>query len=50
MTRKLSSLLADNSTKFGYSDAVVKSLKMELHAVAERIRYLMFRPDMFNPA
>ena len=43
MTRKLSSLLADNSAKFGYSDAVVKSLKMELHAVAERIRYTMFQ-------
>ena len=43
MTRKLSSLLADNSAKFGYSDAVVKSLKMELHAVAERIRYTMFK-------
>ena len=38
MARKLSSLLADNSGKFGYSGAVVKSLKMELHAVSERIR------------
>ena len=38
MTRKLSSLLADNSARFGYSGAVVKSLKMELHAVSERIR------------
>ena len=38
MTRNMSSLLADNSAKFGYSDAVVKSLKMELHAVSERIR------------
>ena len=39
MTRSLSALLASNSAKFGYSGAVVKSLKMELHAVAERIRY-----------
>ena len=43
MTRSLSSQLADNSAKFGYSDAVVKSLKMELHAVSERIRYVMFQ-------
>ena len=40
MVKNLSSLLAANSSRFGYSEPVVKSLKMELHAVNERISSL----------
>jgi chromosome segregation ATPase len=40
MVKNLSALLSTNSAKFGYSEPVVKSLKMELHAVQERISSL----------
>ena len=40
MVKALSSRLASNASDFGYSESVTKSLKLELHAVQERISSL----------